>query len=26
LKCLSWAENRDPFTRDPGCYVQSGGV
>jgi radical SAM protein with 4Fe4S-binding SPASM domain len=20
LKCLAWAKNNDPFTRDPGCY------
>ncbi len=21
LKCLAWAKNNDPFTRDPGCYL-----
>lgn len=26
LKCLAMAEHGDPFTRDPGCYGQSGGV
>ena len=26
LKCLAMAEKGDPFTRDPGCYIQSGGV
>ncbi|WLE95311.1 MAG: radical SAM protein [Candidatus Electrothrix communis] len=26
LKCLALAKNGSPFTRDPGCYVQSGGV
>lgn len=25
LKCLAWIKNNDPFTRDPGCYSQSGG-
>ncbi|MCI5161073.1 MAG: radical SAM protein [Candidatus Electrothrix sp. AX5] len=26
LKCLALAKNGSPFTKDPGCYLQSGGV
>ncbi|MCI5159771.1 MAG: radical SAM protein [Candidatus Electrothrix sp. AUS1_2] len=25
LKCLAMVKNGDPFTRDPGCYLRSGG-